>query len=121
MEQHVHRKTAQRAEILKAIFSAKKHLSADQVFASVKGKVPGISLGTVYRNLRHLSEDGILSSVEHEGRTFFEKPGGYHAHFECVRCDGIFDFPSEEPAIPAALGRVISSRLSVKGICRRCL
>jgi len=120
MENSFHRNTSQKKEIIGAVLSAKRHLKADEVYSIVKKKIPEISLGTVYRNLKHLSEDGIISSTDHYGISFFEKPGNYHAHFECVKCEEIFDFPSKKPSVPENLGRIISLNLSVRGICKGC-
>ena len=48
-------RTAQREAILKELRSVKTHPTADELYAALRVKLPTISLGTVYRNLEHVS------------------------------------------------------------------
>ena len=55
------RKTRQLAFVLDAVrASGTEHPSADRIFARVRGVLPTISLGTVYRNLHRLAADPSL-------------------------------------------------------------
>ena len=52
--------TQKRAAILQVLRESEGHLPADEIFARVKEKCPGIVLATVYNNLHAL---GILEQV----------------------------------------------------------
>ena len=48
--------TRQRALILEILQHSPKHLTADEIFAIAKEKMPGIARGTVYRNLKLMEQ-----------------------------------------------------------------
>ena len=52
--------TVQRRDILKAILERDDHPSADQIYESVKDRIPGLSRTTVYRVLDTLVELGAF-------------------------------------------------------------
>lgn len=76
--------------------STKCHPTADWVYAEVRKLIPNISLGTVYRNLSLLAENGTIqklnigTSVEH----FDGNPEG-HYHVCCNVCGRIDDIEAE--------------------------
>jgi Fe2+ or Zn2+ uptake regulation protein len=47
--------------VLQVIRDADGHLTASQVFAASKEKLPSISFATVYNSLRYLKDAGTLS------------------------------------------------------------
>ena len=57
--------TRQRALILEILQHSPKHLTADEIFAIAREKMPGIARGTVYRNLKlvgtHFGSNGIFN------------------------------------------------------------
>ncbi|HET7153572.1 MAG TPA: transcriptional repressor, partial [Candidatus Kapabacteria bacterium] len=83
----------QRDAILEAVRSFNGHPTADDVYAEVRGAMPNISLGTVYRNLRLLVEDGTISEVANPtgGAVQFDKMTVPHHHFICTHCNAIID------------------------------
>ena len=52
--------TKQRQVILEELKKTASHPTADEVFLMVRQRLPRISLGTVYRNLELLSENGTI-------------------------------------------------------------
>ena len=48
--------TRQRALILEILQHSPKHLTADEIFAIAREKMPGIARGTVYRNLKLMEQ-----------------------------------------------------------------
>ena len=63
------RSTRQLSVVLEAVRSSGvEHPSADRVFARVRKVLPRISLGTVYRNLQRLAEEGRIGVTYLEGR-----------------------------------------------------
>ncbi len=53
----------QRELILETVMENPVHPTADTVYAMVREQEPNISLGTVYRNLNLLAEQGILRRI----------------------------------------------------------
>lgn len=90
------RKTHQREEILAFLRSQRAHFNAIEIYDAVRSEIPNISLGTVYRNLGKLVEDGEIITVETENRSIYYD--GYiapHTHFVCKYCNNIYDFEDE--------------------------
>ena len=86
------RYSRQRECILRNLQSRRDHPTADMVYESVRMEQPNISLGTVYRNLALLSENGqirkISTSAGPDRFDGFTKP---HVHFICRHCGNIQD------------------------------
>ena len=90
------RKTHQREEIFAFLRSQRAHFNAIEIYDAVRSEIPNISLGTVYRNLGKLVEDGEIITVETENRSIYYD--GYiapHTHFVCKHCNNIYDFEDE--------------------------
>ena len=86
------RSTKQRQAVRDAVHRLGCHPSADAVYEEVRKDMPGISLGTVYRNLRLLSEAGEISAMDGAGSaTRYDGCMDEHYHFRCDRC-GVVPF-----------------------------
>lgn len=85
------RNTKQRQLILEAVQSRCDHPSAEQIFRQVREKDPKISLGTVYRNLAILAEEGKLLDLRLSEADRFDRTTAPHDHFFCENCGRIFD------------------------------
>lgn len=115
----------QRELIYETLVDCNNHPSAEMIYQSLKPHFPSLSLGTVYRNLNHLVEEGRavrISSVidRYDGVTH------EHPHFFCLRCQKLYDLdiPVQEPLNPTVetLGyEVHRHELIFKGICLHCL
>ncbi len=68
----------------------------DEVFETVKKKLPTISKATVYRNLKYLAGIGTLREVLIHGVIRYESNIEPHHHAICVGCGKIIDFVSDE-------------------------
>ena len=68
------RKSAQRSLVVRIVESRCDHPTAQDVFHQARHRLPSISLGTVYRNLQRMVEQGVLYESKH-GR----KPARYEA------------------------------------------
>ena len=51
-------------EILAAVTELQRHPTAEQVFLEMKKEHPSIALGTVYKHLNGLAEEGLLHRKE---------------------------------------------------------
>jgi Fur family transcriptional regulator, peroxide stress response regulator len=87
------RRSRQRERILEVLRETESHPTADWVYAKLKREFPRLSLGTVYRNLSVLSEQGLVKKIP-LGSTFdrFEANVGPHYHLICESCSRILDF-----------------------------
>ena len=118
------RNTTQRTEILKYLRSKRQHCSAVQIYDAVRQVIPNISLGTVYRNLSNLLEQGEIISVEAVDKCIYYD--GFiesHAHFVCSECKCIYDFPIEPEKRTSILNagfEVNTERVIYYGKCAKC-
>ncbi|MGE0684289.1 MAG: Fur family transcriptional regulator, partial [Candidatus Binatia bacterium] len=90
------RSTRQLATVYEALLGDPSHPSADDVFMRVRKTLPRISLGTVYRNLQRLVEEGKIRMLFSGGRvTRFDPMSAEHDHFICRQCERIIDIVLE--------------------------
>lgn len=119
------RYSKQRELIYDALVSTKEHPSAEMIFKELKSAFPALSLGTVYRNLNFLVEEGraicIPSTVNRYDATTQD-----HPHFFCTCCGNLYDLDiSMDQTMDAAvegLGYQVNRRdYFFQGICPHCL
>ncbi len=74
--------TKNKLEILETIRSSDKHLSAEEIYFTLKSKNPSVSLSTVYRNLGLLVDEGYIKKydIDSEGKCIYDKRIYDHAH-----------------------------------------
>lgn len=89
----VKRKTSKkRTAILDALASLKEHPTAEMLYNALKPSIPELSLGTVYRNLSVLADEGLVVSVAHvSGQERYDARMDPHAHFVCNNCGRVID------------------------------
>ncbi|MDR3312319.1 MAG: transcriptional repressor [Spirochaetaceae bacterium] len=117
----------QRDAILKILLGTKTHPSARWIYGKLKPEMPDLSLGTVYRNLGVLQDEGAAVSVGvvagEERFDGFIKP---HPHLVCQTCGAIQDRPISRGRRMQRVGGeswnfVIDHRKTVfLGICDKC-
>ena len=91
-----YRFSRQRKVILDELKKAKSHPTADILYRSVREQLPKISLGTVYRNLDVLIQQGLISKILIDGYpSRFEHIDRDHIHIRCISCGKIDDLPIE--------------------------
>lgn len=115
----------QRELIYETLVDSNNHPSAEMIYQSLKPHLPSLSLGTVYRNLNHLVQEGRAVRIpsvtdRYDGVTH------EHPHFLCLCCHELYDLdiPIHEPLNPTVenLGhKVHRHELIFKGICLHCL
>ena len=82
----------QRESIKDYLTKTNEHPTADTVYTHVRQEYPNISLGTVYRNLNLLVEQGEAMKVEcGDGYDHFDAICTPHYHFICKDCKRILD------------------------------
>jgi Fe2+ or Zn2+ uptake regulation protein len=86
------RETRQRRVVYAAIKNTHSHPTADWIFDQVRAEVPKISLGTVYRNLSVLKDEGVIREIYGtDRRAHYDADLSTHAHFICSDCGQILD------------------------------
>lgn len=82
----------QRESIKQFLATTKEHPTADTIYMHVKEEYPNISLGTVYRNLKLLTELGeAIKITAPDGGDRFDGCVQPHNHFYCTCCRKILD------------------------------
>ena len=91
--------TSQRRIILQSFLGRQDHPTAEQVYGSVRHRLPGLSRATVYRVLDVLVRAGALSKLFHPGAVVrFDPVTERHHHLVCQICGTLLDI--EASAIP---------------------
>jgi Fur family peroxide stress response transcriptional regulator len=93
IKQQGYRMTRQREIVLDELSRARgRHPKADEIYQMVRKRMPHISFGTVYRNLRLLKELGLVRELCF-GKSFsrFEASVDNHQHFSCMTCGKVVD------------------------------
>ncbi len=119
--------TKQRKVILEEIRKVRRHPTADDVYRSVRRRLPHISLGTVYRNLDVLGRMGLIRALHFGGRSMrFDGTPEKHYHVRCRICgklDDLPDLPLDDVvrAAGALSGYdVVECRVDLVGMCPAC-
>lgn len=124
---HGLRMTEQRRSVYEVLMGQANHPTAVEVFMRVKGKLPSISLATVYNCLETLVGCGLVRHVHHD-----REPSRYcanlkeHAHLFCEGCGSVTDLPLREKRRPEDFwefpaGMKVTRRdVSFQGLCPDC-
>ena len=119
--------THQRMEIFRQVARTGDHPDAEAVYKGVRNRIPTVSLDTVYRALWLLSDLGLITTLgPSHGRTRFDANLSRHHHFVCRQCGLTRDFYSDAldelrlPRSLKAVGRVETTLVEARGICREC-
>ena len=119
--------THQRMEVFRELAGTDDHPDAETIYQSVSRRIPAISRDTVYRTLATLEEHGLVRKAEilaSKGR--YDANMDRHHHFVCVECGLVRDFYSAAldalpvPKTVTGLGRVESSHVQLRGLCKAC-
>ena len=114
----------QRELIMNLLKSCKDHPTADTIYERCREVEPNISLGTVYSNLKQLSENGEILTLETvDKKIHYDGDTKGHQHFLCTECHKIMDL-FVEPVVPIELiemGVTVNETKSVYyGKCKKC-
>ncbi len=114
--------------ILEELRRNKTHPTADELYESVRRRLPRISLGTVYRNLELLSRCGEIRKLEQSGSQMrFDGDLTDHHHIRCEKCGKIRDIRGlpvcdicEQKHLEDTGYRLITTRVELIGLCPEC-
>ena len=120
----VQRYSYQREKIYESVCGTKEHPTAQMVYDALHGEMPKLSLGTVYRNLHQMAQEGRL--LELDGPIArFDARIQLHTHARCTVCGCVADVELPyDPALDAAAERegwnISGHSLIFMGICPAC-
>lgn len=121
------KRSRQREAIIEFLRTRKDHPTADIVYMNLRETMPNISLGTVYRNLSLLAEQGQILRLSCDGKV--DRFDGFthpHYHFMCVDCGDVSDVELDltEMLTTAAAshtnGLITEHTVLFKGYCHKC-
>lgn len=121
--------TIPRLKILEILKNSKKHhLSAEDIYSTLKSQNYDVSLATIYRVLTQFEIAGLINRLNFEGEhAFFElNIGEHHDHLVCLKCGKIVEFQDhtiekKQKEIADKLNFTINNHsLSIYGICKNC-
>jgi Fe2+ or Zn2+ uptake regulation protein len=93
------RMTLQRRMVLEALECLGCHPTAEELYDVVRQRDPSINLSTVYRTLRWLEQEGLISARRFDEGSRQERfdPGlpSQHHHFMCTACNRVIEFDDD--------------------------
>lgn len=112
--------------IFERIKNSCDHPTAEMIYEDVRKVIPNISLGTVYRNLNQLVEEGHIRKITNLGENAHYDKNDAHAHMKCINCGLVLDI--EKTMIPSITeyveeksgNMILSQEVFFTGICKEC-
>lgn len=129
IEQKGLKRSRQRDRIAEVFFLTPGHVTVEELVARVRREDSRISVATVYRTMKLLSECGLAAGRQFgDGQTRYEAAGGraHHDHLICTTCGTIVEFANERiESLQASVARshgfeVERHKLELYGRCERC-
>lgn len=121
------RLTTQRQILLEELSSTKSHPTACELYEMVRKRLPRIGLGTVYRNLELMADNGMILKLELGGsQKRFDATTKPHYHIRCSECGRIDDIAVEvlktitQEAAAGTSYQILGHRVEFIGECRGC-
>ena len=121
------RLTPQRQVILEELAKVKTHPTANEVYDMVRKRLPRIGLGTVYRNLELMADNGLILKLEVGGsQKRFDATTDLHYHIRCTCCGRVddIDFSAmpqlDQLAADSSDYQVLGHHIEFSGICESC-
>ena len=116
--------TSQLSSILEIMYEAENFLSAEQVHDILRQRDANVGIATVYRNLRKMVGQGLISEVEWKNVSYYTKHPFSNAFFVCERCGKMLrvDIPiTDQGYLSGEIGmRVNRWKMRFEGVCEEC-
>jgi Fe2+ or Zn2+ uptake regulation protein len=119
------RMSKQKELITEILAASYPHPTASQIFEEARKRMPNIALGTVYRNLGVLVDEGTIVRLSVTGQPDrFDLPDDAHWHVICDKCGFVKDIPVAGRVIDEierqADEEITSYLLTAHCICKHC-
>ena len=123
----IRRNTEQQRVIRQTIEDAGRPLLIREIHEIAARQSPGIGLRTVYRIIKRLLEDQIITTVSLTGQLdryeLADLANSHHHHFHCNSCDRVFDVEG----CPGRLDQMLPKgflleghEITLTGLCKAC-
>lgn len=121
------RNTRQRQVVLDVLKGLTSHPTAAELYEIARARMPKISLGTVYRNLELLAQNGVIQKLKISGgEARFDGNPEQHFHVRCIHCervDDVHDLPGDfvQGQVRNLAGYdIVGFHLDFLGVCPDC-
>ena len=124
------RMTSQRRLLLSILESLKEHPTAEELFTLASKQDPALNLSTVYRTMRWLEGERLVSArvfaEERRQERFDAALPSEHHHFMCTNCKEVIEFDSDQfNTIKSQFqdqneARVLTGSIVLYGLCANC-
>jgi Fur family transcriptional regulator, ferric uptake regulator len=122
------KRSRSRTVVMERFFSAREHVTVEELTRNVRETSPGIGAVTVYRTLKLLSRMGYANELDFgEGARRYESNlSSHHDHLVCTVCGTVIEFENPEieklqDLVTRRHGfRTQAHRLEIFGRCRDC-
>jgi Fur family ferric uptake transcriptional regulator len=123
------RLTKQKRAVLEAVLRSRTHPDAAAVYQEARSLLPRISLGTVYRCLESLTEEGKLLRIQGAKEAARYDAKLDHAHRICQRCGIIEDVAGDQIQISDLSRQLVTAAgsfqvrevaIELRGLCAAC-
>lgn len=120
--------TVQRRTIIDTLRQLGGRVSARDIHQTMRKKGTSLSLDTVYRNLRLLTEIGLIHQISLQSGAVFELADDkqHHHHLVCIDCEKVVcieycpDFPAYSDHAASEGFTVLGHIFEVYGRCTEC-
>ena len=118
------RYSQQREVIFNLIQSTNIHPTADWIYSNAKTQIPKISLGTVYRNLKQLEQDKLITTIYDGNIARYDSNMEQHDHLKCNICGDLIDINKNNIDISKTILRnfnfkVLDIEMTISGTCKK--
>ena len=119
------RYSRQRELIYEALRQTEQHPTAEMICQWLEPANPSLSLGTVYRNLNLLADEGAIRRMAFPVERYDAKTMP-HPHFCCDQCGAVYDLhlpydaELDRQALLASGHDVTGHEVVFHGICTKC-
>jgi len=127
LRQKGYKATPQRIAICRFALHSRDHPTAQRIYDEVRKVHPTVSLATVYKTLRILTEQGMIQELDlPESQARFDSYVEPHINLVCLQCGRIQDF--DDSAAREMVERVTAKaeftrtgqRIDIYGMCKTC-
>ncbi|MDT5122950.1 MAG: Fur family transcriptional regulator, peroxide stress response regulator [Acidobacteriota bacterium] len=119
--------TRQREAVLQVIRKSENHLTASEIFAAARKRLPSISYATVYNSLKYLKDAGLILEISFgNGASRYDRETDRHDHALCTSCGKLvdFDLTVTKELVRAAVRQTRfkpeTIHLTLRGLCPDC-
>jgi len=113
--------------VLETVRSTFEHPTAEWIFKTARKRLPRVGLGTIYRNLKTLVDEGLIREVRSADEAVrYDGNTGEHYHIRCISCGRVSDLPVsvdraiEQRAQYATNYAIVGHEVEVQGVCPGC-